>query len=345
MKQEKSPTVFISYSWVEREFGCKWVENLANKLRADGIDADIDMYHDSPAEGWTTWMINKIKHSDFVLVVCTESYYDTVNSGKEIYSGFGRRFEGKIIQKEIYDNGCINERFIPILPPNGSYNHILDVLRDYTSYKLDDDYDRLLRRLKGGDNKMPPLGKKEVRTVFTTLIDPVLWADANWLGMSFIMDKQFAEMPIVRFVFDNAIAAERIFKHIIDNIGKDDAKEQLGISFVTKDDNSGYYTHIYPIPQNVISKIEKRDNIFVDKCFTISRVREITPQDGIYNVTFLEKAYKIFNACYVEPAVLINGEIQTAPTLRFICRNLKFKKYSEITSDDVDVAVRPDLIL
>ena len=88
MKQEKSPTVFISYSWVEREFGCKWVENLANKLRADGIDADIDMYHDSPAEGWTTWMINKIKHSDFVLVVCTESYYDTVNSGKEIYSGF-----------------------------------------------------------------------------------------------------------------------------------------------------------------------------------------------------------------------------------------------------------------
>ena len=161
----KSPKVFISYSWAEQEYGCDWIVNLADRLRADGIDADVDMYHESPSEGWTTWMINKIKNSDYVLVVCSESYYNIVNSGQEIDSGLGRRFEGKLIQKQIYDDGCVNERFIPILPPNGNRKHILEVLRDYTAYKIYDDYNRLLKRLNGENHHMPPLGKKEVKTV------------------------------------------------------------------------------------------------------------------------------------------------------------------------------------
>lgn len=220
MRQEKSPTVFISYSWAEQEYGCEWVVGLANRLRSDGIDADIDMYHESPTEGWTTWIVNKIKQSDYVLVVCSESYYNVVNGGQTIDSGLGRRFEGKIIQKQIYDNGCINEKFIPILPPNGNHKHILEVLSDYTAYRVYDDYDRLLKRLKGENNHMPPLGQKEIKTMFTALIDPILWSEARWLGMSFVMDRKLSEMPIVRFVFDNPNGAQKVFEHIISNIGK-----------------------------------------------------------------------------------------------------------------------------
>lgn len=343
MTEIKSPTVFISYSWAEQEYGCDWVVEFANQLRSDGIDADIDMYHESPSEGWTTWMINKIKKSDYVLVVCTESYYNIVNSGQEIDSGLGRRFEGKLIQKQIYDDGCVNDRFIPILPPNGNRKHILEVLSDYTSYKIYDDYNRLLNRLKGENHHIPPLGKKEIKTVFTNLIDPVLWTEANWLGMSFVMDKRYAELPVIRFIFDNPEGAEKIFGHIIKNIGKGDDMQQLGISFITKDDNSGYYTHIYPLHKNIISKIEEKDNVYIDKFITISRVREVTPKDGIRNVVALEEFYKIYNACYVEPAIMVNNEIKVALKYRFICRNIKFKKYSDITSDDIDVAVRPDL--
>ena len=109
----------------------------------------------------------------------------------------------KIIQKQIYDNGCINDKFIPILPPDGSHKHILEVLSDYTAYKVYDDYDRLLKRLKGENRHMPPLGKKEIKTMFTGLIDPILWTEAKWLGMSFVIDRRLSEMPIVRFVFDN----------------------------------------------------------------------------------------------------------------------------------------------
>lgn len=344
IKQHKPPTVFISYSWAEQEYGCKWVETLANKLRSDGIDADIDMYHESPAEGWTTWMINKIKQSDYVLVVCTKSYYDIVNSGQEINSGLGRRFEGKIIQKQIYDSGCLNERFIPILPPNGSHEHILEVLSDYTVYKLYDNYDRLLKRLKGENDHMPPLGRKEVKTLFTGLIDPMLWSEAKWLGMSFVIDRECSEIPIVRFVFENPNGAQKVFEHIIASIGKDDSLQQLGISFITNKDNTGYFTHIYPLHQNIASKIEKRDSVQIGKAITTSRIRENISQDGIKNIGILRDSYQIYNACYIEPAIMLNEQLRVAETLRFICRNVKFKKYDEITADDIDAAVRPELI-
>lgn len=72
--------------------GCDRVVGLANRLRSDGIDADIDMYHEPPVEGWTTWIINKIKQSDYVLVVCSESYYNVGNGGQTIDSGLGKRF-------------------------------------------------------------------------------------------------------------------------------------------------------------------------------------------------------------------------------------------------------------
>lgn len=344
MNQGKSPTVFISYSWAEQEYGCKWVESLANRLRSDGIDADIDMYHESPAEGWTTWIVNKIKQSDYVLVVCSESYYNVVNGGQTIDSGLGRRFEGKIIQKQIYDRGCINEKFIPILPPNGNRRHILEVLSDYTAYKVYDDYDRLLKRLKGENNHMPPLEQKEIKTMFTTLIDPILWSEARWLGMSFVMDRKLSEMPIVRFVFDNPNGALKAFEHIISNIGKDDALQQLGISFVSNKDNTGYYTHIYPMHQNIASKIERSDNVHIGTSITLSRVRENISQDGIQNIEALKNNYQIFNACYVEPAIIVDGGLQVAEKLRFMCRNVKFRKYSDITTDDIDVAIRPDLV-
>ena len=344
MTEVKSPTVFISYSWAEQEYGCAWVEKFANKLRADGIDADVDMYHESPKEGWTSWMINKIKNSDFVLVVCTESYYNIVNTGQEIHSGLGRRFEGKLIQKQLYDNGCINDRFIPILPPNGSHKYIIDILNDYTPYSIYDDYNRLLKRLKGDNNHMPPLGQKKIKTLFSNLIDPELWGEAEWLGMSFVMDKHFAELPKVRFVFKNPEGAEKAFRHIIAHIGKDDNKEQLGISFITNEDNTGYYAHIYPLHHNIATKIEQQDDVLIDRCITLSKVRECASKDSIQNVDMLKRSYRIFNACYVEPAILVNGEFKVAEPLRFICRNVRFRNYNDITINDIDIAVRADLI-
>ena len=59
MIQEKNEEkVFISYSWDSPEH-CDKVLTLANKLRQEGVDAEIDQYEECPEEGWPLWMQNQ----------------------------------------------------------------------------------------------------------------------------------------------------------------------------------------------------------------------------------------------------------------------------------------------
>ena len=67
------PKVFISYSH-DTVAHQERVLDLADRLRADGIDAEIDQYNDSPSEGWPRWCERQIEAADFVLMVCTEAY-------------------------------------------------------------------------------------------------------------------------------------------------------------------------------------------------------------------------------------------------------------------------------
>ena len=71
------PKVLISYSHDSPEHEQRVLE-LANRLRADGIDCTIDQYVVAPAEGWPRWMDKQIRDSDFVVMVCIEAYYQRV---------------------------------------------------------------------------------------------------------------------------------------------------------------------------------------------------------------------------------------------------------------------------
>ena len=86
----KNPKVFISYSHQDADYENKVLE-FSNKLRSEGIDASVDLYEESPSEGWPRWMENQIRESDFVLVLCSKSYYDKMysdNKGKGIQDLF-----------------------------------------------------------------------------------------------------------------------------------------------------------------------------------------------------------------------------------------------------------------
>ena len=74
---QRHPVVFISYSQDSPEHTDK-VLAFTNTLRRDGIDAVLDQYEESPCEGWPKWMDRQIENSDFVLVVCTETYCQRV---------------------------------------------------------------------------------------------------------------------------------------------------------------------------------------------------------------------------------------------------------------------------
>src|SRR5512143_3863793 len=51
------------------------VLGLADRLRTDGIDAEVDQYNAAPLEGWPLWCERQIDTADVVLMICTETYH------------------------------------------------------------------------------------------------------------------------------------------------------------------------------------------------------------------------------------------------------------------------------
>lgn len=155
---KKNPTVFISYSHDSREHQDR-VLKLSNKLRCEGIDCSLDQYEDSPPEGWPKWMDRKVKKSDFVLVVCTKTYYNRVMGDDE--NGMGIKWESTLIYQQLYNAGASNAKFIPIIFNNGVFEYIPEPLQGATFYNVDksEDYDKLYWRLRGVKIQKPELGK------------------------------------------------------------------------------------------------------------------------------------------------------------------------------------------
>lgn len=80
--------VFISYSH-DTAVHQKRVLDLADRLRADGIDAEIDQYNMAPPEGWALWCERQIEAADAVLMVCTETYHRRVRGEEAPGQGRG----------------------------------------------------------------------------------------------------------------------------------------------------------------------------------------------------------------------------------------------------------------
>ena len=154
-----SQSVFISYSQDSDEHNARVLE-LANRLRADGIDAVIDQYESSPAEGWPKWMDRHIAKDDFVLVVCTETYYHRVMGDEEKGKGRGIKWESTLAYQHLYDNDSLNTRFIPILFEDGKTENIPAPIKGATFYFLPAQYEKLYRRLTNQPEMLKPeLGK------------------------------------------------------------------------------------------------------------------------------------------------------------------------------------------
>jgi hypothetical protein len=59
------PKIFISYSHDSPEHA-QHVLELAERLRKDGFDAQIDQYvAGTPVEAWPRWMLNQLDWADF----------------------------------------------------------------------------------------------------------------------------------------------------------------------------------------------------------------------------------------------------------------------------------------
>jgi len=141
-------TLFTSYSHDSAEHERR-VLTLSDRLRNDGVDANLDQYESAPPDGWPFWMERQIRDSRFVLVVCSATYLRRVERREEPDKGHGVVWETNFIYNYLYAQKVSNEKFIPVLFEGSSPEDIPQPLKGFTYYRADtaEDYDKLYRRL------------------------------------------------------------------------------------------------------------------------------------------------------------------------------------------------------
>jgi tetratricopeptide (TPR) repeat protein len=129
--------VFISYSHDSMAHKEK-VLALSKRLREDGIETNLDQYvPGTPRKGWPRWMLDQIDEAEYVLLVCTDSYYRRFRGREVPGKGKGADWEGAIITREIYDDRGATTKFVPIMFNPGSEQFIPEPVRVHTFYVLD----------------------------------------------------------------------------------------------------------------------------------------------------------------------------------------------------------------
>src|SRR5580700_599526 len=149
--------VFISYSHDSLEHARR-VLGLAERLRKDGVDAQLDQYvAGTPSIGWPRWMLDQLDWADFVLMVCTETYYRRFRGHEEPGKGKGADWEGNLITLETYDAKSTTTKFVPVLFDGQNERFIPEPLRGHTQYLLnsEENYTKLYAFLTGQAGATP----------------------------------------------------------------------------------------------------------------------------------------------------------------------------------------------
>jgi hypothetical protein len=159
------PKVFISYSH-DTPMHFDRVLKLSDTRREWGIDCHIDQYELAPAD-WVLWMERRIRESDFVVIVCTETYCRRFNGQEEPGKGLGVRHEGGVISAELYNRQSETAKFIPVIFSAQDAAHIPSTLQaahrhviDLDQLEADRGFENLYRQLTRQPRVVPrPLGK------------------------------------------------------------------------------------------------------------------------------------------------------------------------------------------
>ncbi len=158
-----APRVFISYSHDSPEHSDR-VLTLADRLRLEGIDAQIDQYEEAPPGGWQLRMEDELEAADFILVIATETYERRRHGREEKGKGHGVRFEGAILSQTLYEQALHNESCVPVVFSSDDRAHIPVYLRASTYYDLETGagYEALYRRLTSQRAVLKPaIGKSK----------------------------------------------------------------------------------------------------------------------------------------------------------------------------------------
>jgi hypothetical protein len=184
--------VFISYSHDNGEH-CDKVLGLAQQLRRDGIDVELDQFHQNELVQWPRWCEEQLRpaNSDFVLCICTQEYKRRIEGNVPADVGKGVFWEGTLIYNYLYDDKG-NSRCVPVYLADADAGEIPAILKGYprfhlSKFALDDagsDYVNLYRLLTkqpgmakvgiGEMHRLPPLSEGKRQTDFGELVEQIL---------------------------------------------------------------------------------------------------------------------------------------------------------------------------
>ena len=161
MQEDKTPKIFISYSWSSEQM----VLDLAQRLMSHGVEVVLDKWDLKEGQDKYAFMERCVNDPDIskVLMVCDKQYAEKANNRT---GGVGD--ETVIISSEIYGN-MKQEKFIPIIAekdeegqayvPTYIKSRIYIDLSDDDSYESE--YEKLLRNIYNKPQiSKPKLGKK-----------------------------------------------------------------------------------------------------------------------------------------------------------------------------------------
>ena len=179
------PKVFISYSHDSPEHAQRVLE-LAERLRKDGVDAQLDQYvGGAPPEGWPRWILDRLDWAEFVLVVCTETYYRRFRGHEKPGKGKGADWEGNLITLVIYHAKSRTSKFVPIFFDGPDEQLIPEPASGHTHYLLDseENYTKLYAFLTGQADVTPgELGS--LKTLARNPVEPLRFESSKEQGRS-----------------------------------------------------------------------------------------------------------------------------------------------------------------
>jgi hypothetical protein len=157
-----TPSAFVSYSW-DNDTHKSWVRALAERLRADGVDAVLDQWATVPGDQLPEFMERAIRANAFVVIVCTPRYKARSDARE---GGVG--YEGDVMTSEVMTQRN-HRKFIPVLR-SGAWTdaapswlggkYYVNLSGDPYSER---DYHDLLNTLLGIRETAPPIGRPTAR--------------------------------------------------------------------------------------------------------------------------------------------------------------------------------------
>lgn len=129
-----APRAFISYSHDSPEHK-EMVHRFASFLHAEvGVRVELDQWSDDGRRDWSLWAIQKLKHTDFVLVIASPAYRRRADGDAPANEGRGAQFEAAMIRNGLTrDLAGMTRRVLPVVLPGMSIDDIPDFLNAYST--------------------------------------------------------------------------------------------------------------------------------------------------------------------------------------------------------------------